>query len=180
MKKGLIILANGFEDTEAITTIDILRRAKIELDIVCTDTLEVISQHNVKYIGDFLLKDIVYDDYGFLCIPGGRAVFNVLSKDDILKDLILNFNSKNKLICCICAAPSIPGNMGLFKDIKYTCFKGCNNGIDGIYSKKPVEICKNFITAKSMGYSVDFALKIVEKIKGNALRNEIEKQIFSK
>ena len=81
MVKGLILLANGFEDTEAITTIDILRRAKIELDLVSvSDNLEIMTQSKIMMKAEKLLKDLNLSEYDFLVIPGGGAVFNVLSK----------------------------------------------------------------------------------------------------
>ena len=181
MVKGLILLANGFEDTEAITTIDILRRAKIELDLVSVnDSLEILTQSKMNIKAEKLLKDISLSSYDFLVIPGGGAVFNVLSKMEVINKVIEEFNQKNKLIASICAAPSLLGKMGLFKDLEYTCYPSCEEGIDGIYTKQGVEVHKNYITAKSMAYTVDFALEIVNYLLGAEVKEKVSNAIFAR
>lgn len=78
--KGLVIIADGFEDTEAIATIDVLKRSKLEITTASFDSLEVTSAFNLKVKADKLMKDVREEEYDFLVIPGGRAVFNVLDK----------------------------------------------------------------------------------------------------
>ena len=180
MNKGLILLANGFEDTEAITTIDILRRAKLDLDLVSvSNQLEILTQSKMYIKAEKLLKDVNLNDYDFLVIPGGGAVFNVLSKLDVVNDVIKEFDSKKKLIASICAAPSLLGHLGLFKDLEFTCYPSCEAGIDGVYTKTPVEVHKNYITAKSMAYTVDFALEIVAYLLGDKAKQTVSNAIFA-
>lgn len=181
MVKGLILLANGFEDTEAITTIDILRRAKIELDLVSvSDNLEIMTQSKIMMKAEKLLKDLNLSEYDFLVIPGGGAVFNVLSKLEIVNEVIKEFDQKKKLIASICAAPSLLGKLGLFKDLKFTCYPSCEEGFEGIYTKDGVEVQKNYITAKSMAYTTSFALEIVKYLLGDEAKNVVDKAIFAR
>lgn len=181
MVKGLILLANGFEDTEAITTIDILRRAKIELDLVSvSENIDILTQSKIYIKAEKLLKDVVLDDYDFLVIPGGGAVFNVLSKMEVINLVIKEFDQKNKLIASICAAPSLLGKLGLFKDLEFTCYPSCEEGFEGIYTKKGVEIHKNYITAKSMAYTVDFGLAIVSYLLGEEVKNNVSNAIYAR
>ena len=89
--KGLIILVDGFEDVEALCTIDILRRSKIEIDTVSLDNKNIITQSNNKLEVEYLLNEVEVDSYDFLILPGGKAVFNVLDNDLRIDELIDNF-----------------------------------------------------------------------------------------
>lgn len=180
MAKGLIILNNGFEDTEGLTTIDVLRRAKIDMDIVALHDVDIVSQSGIKLHAEYLIKDVKLDSYDFLVIPGGGAVFKFLHKEKIISDVITKFVDDNKLVATICAAPSLVGKLGYFKGKKYTCFPGCNDGVEGIYTGHGVEITGNFITAKSMAYSIDFALEIIKFVLGKEKAKEVEKSIYAK
>jgi len=179
--KGIIILAKGFEDTEAITTIDILFRAGIELDKVNmgTDPYITTQCQNVMYVPK-MYKDIKMEDYDFLIIPGGGAVFNVLLKDSRVDDLVHYFVKAKKNVFAICAGPMTIGKHGYFKDEKFTCFPTCEEGIVGEYTKEGVTVSGNFITGKSMAYTVDFGLAIVEKLLGVNKKNEVEAKVFAK
>lgn len=177
--KGIILLASGFEDTEAITTIDILRRAGIEVDMCACNNEEVITtQSGLLVKPELLIKDVVLDNYDFLVIPGGKAVFKTLINLDVVDSVIKKFNDEKKLIACICAAPMLLGKNKLLKDKKYTCFPSCEEGIDGIYTKNGVEITGNLITGKSMAYTIDFALEIVEYLLGKDIKEKVYKSIF--
>lgn len=177
--KGLIILANGFEDVEAIATIDVLKRAQIRLTIATlTYKKEVTTAHNNKIIVEDCLKDIDYEKYDFLILPGGQAVFKELSNNKLVEKVIKYFCDNKKLVCAICAAPSLIGKHGYFDGLEYACFPGCNDEITkGRLSSIPVVHQENFITARSMYYSCDFALEIISTIKGNEKAVEIAKQI---
>ena len=96
--KGMILLANGFEDMEMITTLDLLRRANIEVyTFAVKDEKRVLSQSRVYYESDYLLKDAILSEYDFLVIPGGKAVFNDL-QSDVVDKVIMDFVNRNKLI----------------------------------------------------------------------------------
>lgn len=177
--KGLMILANGFEDVEAIAVIDILKRAGVRLRCVTLHNKDVVTtSSNNKLIFEKSIKDVEYTNYDFLILPGGKAVFNELDKSKTVDEIVKHFCEHNKLVSAICAAPLLIGKHGYFKDLMYTCFPGCNQTItEGILSEKPVVRINNFITAKSMYYACDFALEIVSAIKGNEVAIEIAKQI---
>jgi len=177
--KGLIILGNYFEDTEAITTINILRRAKISLDVVAVgDNLLVKTQTGLQVKADYLLNDINIDNYSFLVIPGGKAVYEVLGKEKSVLKTIDKFVNENKLIAAICAAPSLIGERCHFKNHEFTCFPTCEKGIkEGKYlPKKSVIRSGNFITGKAMGYTSEFAYEIVEYLLGKKERQIVEKK----
>ena len=180
MPKGIILLNNGFEDVEAIATIDVLRRAKIELDLFSFDDVELQTQSGIKLRSEKLYKDLKLASYDFLVIPGGGAVFKYLHKRDEVSKIINEFAKANKLVASICAAPSLVGKLGYFKNKKYTCFPGCEAGIEGKYTGAGVEVVDNFITAKSMAYTIDFALEIVKYLLGKEIAKQVENSIYAK
>lgn len=174
--RGLLLLADGFEDTEALTTRDVLTRAGIGITTASiSDYQEVESSFGVHVLADALLK-LIFDTtpYDFLVLPGGGRGTRNLSESPLVEMYIQKFVSANKLVCAICAAPSILGKLGYLKNQKYTCFAGCNEGIDGIFTGNEVEISGNFITARSMKYSIDFALTIIEKLLGKQARDKVD------
>ena len=176
--KALIILENGFEDVEALATVDILRRSKIEVTTASIYNTKIKTQsgHNIE--SQCLLKDLDISEFDFLIIPGGKAVFNVLDKESIIDDVIDYFYNANKLICAICAAPLLIGKRGYFEGIKYTCFPGCDEKIiGGKNTAKGIEVNGRFILAKSMYYSTEFALAIIEKVQGVSQRKIVEASI---
>lgn len=179
-KKGIILLTDFFEDTEAICTIDVLKRSGIDIDIVSLkQDKEVISQYNLKVICDKTFEDVEVKKYDFLVIPGGRAVMRDLVNREEVKDAIHHFAKGDKLVATICAAPLLLGELGYLVDKNYTCFPGCEATILGGKKKDSgVVVDGNFITGKSMAYSVEFALTIIEYLLGKEKRKEIKKMIF--
>ena len=178
MHKGLIILVDGFEDVEALATIDVLRRSGIQIDTVTLDNKEVTTQSGHQIKVEYLLKDVNLDTYEFLVLPGGRAVFNILDKDKRIDDLIDYFYNNKKLICAICAAPRLIAKRGYFKNLKFTIFPGCLDGkVEGVNTNEEVVVEDKFITARSMYYSIQFALEIINKLVGSKQKELITRQL---
>jgi len=176
--KGLIILVNNFEDVEALATVDVLRRSGIIIDTTSLDNKDVITQSNNKIKVDYLLNEVNVNEYDFLILPGGKAVFNILDKDKRIDDLIDYFYNNKKLICAICAAPRLIAKRGYFKNLKFTIFPGClDTEVEGENTNLGVVVEDKFITAKSMYYSIEFALAIINKLQGPTQKEKIEKQI---
>lgn len=164
--KGLILFADGFEDTEGITTRDILLRGKVEvISASITDTLDVVTSHNLKIKTDILLKDAKLDEYAFIILPGGLKGTNNIANSALSINAIKYFHDSNKDIYAICAAPSILGKLGYLDNKNFTCFKGFEKDIKGNYTGEPAtQVNEHIITGKSMAYSIDFALLILKKL----------------
>lgn len=178
--KGLVLLTHGFEDTEGIATIDILLRAGLELDIVSvTNDLEIKTQCNNKLLLNKSLIECNLNDYDFLFIPGGRAVKETLVNTQTVYNTISEFAKEGKLICTICAAPMLVGKLGLFENRKFTCFPGCEEGIVGKYTKDGIQVSDNYITGKSMAYSVDFGLEIVKYLLGKQAYLKVKQSVYA-
>lgn len=182
MKKIAVHLAEGFEEIEAISIIDVLRRANFEVDIVSVSgNFIVTGSHNIKIMADVLFDTVDYNLIDMIVLPGGMPGSQNLNNHEGLKQQILNFHEKGKPLGAICAAPLIFGNLGILKGKKATCYPGFEEELEGAtLSKKNVEQAGKIITAKGAGVAIDFALKIVEMLKGKELANELATQMIVK
>lgn len=170
-----IFIAEGFEETEALGTIDILRRAGAIVDIVSmTDDLLVSGSHGIKIMCDKFLESLDHSSLDGLILPGGLPGVENLSKNVKLLSLIKKFNSDGKLICAICAAPSILAELGLLTNCNATVYPGFEVvDKDVNYTSRGVEISGNIITSKGLGYVFDFALEIVKMSIGHEVAESI-------
>jgi protein deglycase len=181
MIKIAIQLAEGFEEIEAVSIIDVLRRAEFEVTLVSiTDKLEITGSHNIKIIADQLFENVNYKLIDMIVLPGGMPGAINLNKHSELRKQILNFNKEGKQLGAICAAPLVFGNLGILKNKNVTCYPGFENELKGANTtNKIVEVSGRIITGKGAGVAIEFALKIVEIFKGKKLAVELaEKLIF--
>lgn len=161
-------LADGFEEVEAITAVDIIRRANIEICTVGIDSKTVCGSHGICVVCDLDEKQLVInDDFDGILLPGGMPGTLNLEKSKTVNEFIDYSYKNNKLICAICAAPSILGHKGLLNKRSAVCFPGFEKDLEGaVLENKFVATDDNIITAKGMGSTIDFALAVVEKYKG--------------
>lgn len=175
MIKGIILLADGFEETEAITTHDVLKRSH-EIDpimVSISSSLEVSTSAGLTIKAHKILKDISLNEYDFVVLPGGLpGVTNLRNSDEVI-NLIHQAYKLNKHVYAICAAPSILGELGYLDNHKYTCFPGFERG-NGEYIDEGVVNDNGLITARSMGYTIPFASEIVKELVGEECLKNIE------
>ena len=170
--KTMIIVANGLEECEALMTYDLLFRAQIEVELVGLDE-NITSSHNLSFLPHKLISEINPDDYNCLILPGGMPGTKNLEENKIVQSLIDLFVKEGKLICAICAAPSILIHKGLLKDNKFVCFPGFESGLTPADTKAIQD--NNFITAKGLGAVIDFAYLIIS----NLVSEEKAKEVLS-
>lgn len=158
-------LADGFEETEALATVDVLRRAKIDVTTVGVGAKTVTSSHNIPVVADITDRELNTDDISGVILPGGMPGTLNLEKSDAVKKAVALCAEKNLFICAICAAPSILGHMGLLSGRKATCFPGFENELIGAeYTGECVTTDGKIITGKGAGAAVDFGLEIVSNV----------------
>ena len=166
-----IFLDNGFEEIEAITTIDLLRRANIALTTVSVTGVEsVLGAHNIAVKADKLFAEVDFADAEMLILPGGATK---LHECQPLCDLLTAHNAQDKLIAAICAAPSVLGQLGILEGKKATCYPGFESYLGESYIGSLVVESKNVITAKGPGLSSDFAFCIIEKLVGSEIADQV-------
>lgn len=163
--KVAVLLAPGFEEAEALFTLNILRRANIEADSVSiTDDNVVTGSHNIKTIADHLLDDSIYD-YDMIILPGGLPGSTNLRDDERVIKAIQYFNGNDKYIGAICAAPIVLEKAGILKGRKFTSYpiddyEKTFAGLD--YQEDIVVVDKKLITARGPAITMDFAFSIVD------------------
>lgn len=166
-----LFLDNGFEEIEAITTIDLLRRANIALTTVSVTGNQLVKgAHGVNVEADGLIEKIDFSDAQMLILPGGATK---LGECAALCELLLKHNGENKLIAAICAAPAVLGKLGILKGKQATCYPGFQEALGESYVGGLVVESKNIITAKGPGLSSDFAFCIIERIAGEDVADEV-------
>lgn len=178
MKPLFLFLAPGFEEVEVIATIDVLRRAQINvISVSITGDLHVTGAHGIALQADSLYPEIDTNEAEMLILPGGMPGTKNLNMHEGLKNALKKFAAEGKPLAAICAAPMILGQLGLFEGgIEATCYPGNEIYLKGArLSKLPVVESKNFITANGPGNAIKFALKIVSHFLGAEKANEIAK-----
>ena len=182
MKTIFVFLADGFEEIEAITPIDVFRRAGLNVQTVSVmDKQTVSGAHGIPVVADKMFVDIHSEDAEMLLLPGGLPGATNLDAHQGLSDMIMAFASEGKALAAICAAPLVFGNRGLLQGKKATCYPGFESYLTGAeYTAALVEIDGNFITAKGPGAAMDFAFAIVEKYCGIEKVNELKSGMMIK
>lgn len=173
-----VFLAPGFEESEAICPIDILRRAKLDVVTVSvTDDLLVTGAHGIAVKADALIADLDDCHPQAILLPGGMPGTLNLEGCEKLKQYILA-SREDALLCAICAAPMILGKLGLLAGKKATCYPGFEKHLTGATLGQSVERDGNIITACGMGVAQQFGLAIVEALVGADAANAIGKAIL--
>jgi protein deglycase len=178
--KVLIHLAEGFEEVEAITPVDVLRRAGCDVVIISvTGKKEVTSTHGVTMVADKLFKEADYESADAIVLPGGQPGADNLNRHEGLRKQIQAFHAKGKIISAICAAPLVLGGAGVLKGKKATCYPGVESKLTGAtITGNLVEEDANIITGKGPGAAMKFSLTLVEKLIGKNKANEIKKAMI--
>lgn len=176
MKKVYVFLAEGFEEVEALTPIDVLRRAGLQVVTVSVMENQVVEgAHGVPVVADALFADIDQEAADMLLLPGGMPGATNLDAHEGLGALIMAYAAAGKPLAAICAAPLVYGRRGLLNGKKATCYPGFEGYLEGAeYTAAPVEQDGNFITGKGPGAAMEFAFAIVEKYCGIDKVNELK------
>ncbi len=164
MKRVNIYLAEGFEEIEAITVVDVLRRADIDARMVSiTGKRDVAGAHSITVTADELFENADNLGADMLVLPGGMPGTRYLGEHKGLKEIILSFAEGKKLIAAICAAPSILGRLGLLDSKKAVCYPGFEETLKGaVIGEDIISQEGNYITSKGPGTAIYFALRLVE------------------
>ena len=182
MQKVAVILANGCEEIEAITIIDVLRRAEIDVtSISISNQLEINGAHGIKIIADALFDSMVdFDVFTMIILPGGIPGTTNLNKHVGLKQLLLSYSEKGKPLGAICAAPLVLGELGLLSGKSATCYPGFEKHLKGAsITNTATQVSGNIITGKGAGVAIEFALKIVELLKDKNTSDELAKKLVA-
>ena len=177
-----LFLADGFEEIEALTTVDMCRRAGINITTVSVmDSLDVMGSHNIPVRADMLFDDVDFESCEMLVLPGGGVGTENLEGCEKLISLLKKADSEKKYISAICAAPRIPGRLGMLNGKKACCYPGNEKFLQGAMIVS--DSCRavtdgRFITGRGMGASIEFASEIIAQLKGRAAADGILDKIM--
>ena len=173
-----IFLADGFEEIEALAPLDILRRAGVEAITVGITGEYVTGAHDITVKSDILPENVQIENAEAVILPGGLPGTTNLEKSDFVQKSVRYANDNQKLICAICAAPSIFGNMGILEGKSATCYPGFEKSFaGGTYIKQSVVKCDNIITSDGMGSAYKFGFEITKALCGEEMSEKIKAQI---
>ena len=174
----LVPLAPGFEETEAVSVIDVLRRAGIKTVTAAVSGNPVKGSHDIEIIADTMLNE--KEDYSAIVLPGGMPGTINLRNDKRIISITKKIHAAGGITAAICAAPIVLFEAGITKNKRITCYPGFEKEItDAVYSDESVVKDGTIITAKGAACAVPFALKIVEEISGADTAENIKKSLMS-
>lgn len=177
MPTVLIPLADGFEELEAVTIIDLLRRAGITVVSASLGTQTVSASRGVRLVTDTSLNDVIYDDFDMIVLPGGLPGSTNLDKDSHIHAILKRLHQSGNAIAAICAAPLVLANCGLLEGKRATCYPGVLTQEEWPsirLSNDPVVIDGTILTSQGPGTAIDFALAIIEYLTDSQTRNQVE------
>lgn len=175
-----VFLAEGFEEIEALTPVDLLRRAGLCVKTVAVgESKTVKGAHGICVVADILESEFSDKSPRAIILPGGMPGTTNLSDSATVSFAVVDTVSAGGLVCAICAAPSIIGQMGLLKGKRATCFPGFEEFLDGAFIEDARVVCDgNVITSKGMGCAFEFSLAIIEALLGKEKAQEVAKSAF--
>ena len=176
MSTVYVFFADGFEEVEAFTPVDVLRRAGLEVVMVSVTPDEIVTgAHGVPVLCDKNIVNCDFFDAAMLVLPGGMPGAATLGECEDLCREVTRFAEQQKPVAAICAAPMVLGKLGLLKGKRATCYPGFEQFLDGAeYTAALVEKDGNLITGKGPGAAMDFAMALVELLKGEEKVTELK------
>jgi len=175
LKTALVILAEGFEEVEAIAPVDVLRRAGVRVTMAGLADRLVKSSRHIGIEADILLRDLV-EMPDAVILPGGIPGATNLACSEEVAELVKKMNAAGKIVAAICAAPAaVLAPLGILDGKKATCYPGCESDFSGktIHSKERVVVDGNIITSQGPGTALEFALVIAGRLVGQEMADTV-------
>lgn len=179
MSKLGIFMADGCEEIEGLTVVDLVRRAGIEIEMISVNGKKsVTGSHKITFQTDIDKADADYTSYDGIVLPGGMPGTTHLMEDETVNRVIREFAFEGKLVAAICAAPSVLGNAGLLAGKTATCYPGVEGKLTGAdFVTDPVAKDGNIITSRGLGTAIDFAAEIVAYLKDQEAAKSLKESI---
>ncbi len=180
MAKAAIFFADGLEEIEGLTVVDLFRRADIDIDIVSiTGKKSITGSHHIVIQADRLLEEMNFETVDMLILPGGMpGTLNLGACEPLCRQIKL-FNEQGKYVAAICAAPSVLGQLGILKGRAATCYPGFEKKLSGARTEEvPVVVDSNIITSRGMGTAIEFAAELIALLKDRETAEKLKKSII--
>ncbi len=177
--KAAILLADGFEEIEAITLVDVLRRADVEVTLLGVFGLEVLGAHGVRVFADALLADAGGEAFEAVVLPGGMPGAKHLRDDPVVQAMLGRQLNSGGLLGAICAAPMALGLAGALQGHAATCYPGFEEHLIGAeVREQPVVEDRQVITSRGPGTAIAFALALARRLRGEGVAATVAKQLL--
>jgi 4-methyl-5(b-hydroxyethyl)-thiazole monophosphate biosynthesis len=179
IKTALVPIAEGSEELEAVTIIDVLRRAGVEVTVASANegkNMQIIGSNGIHIVADKMLHNCAENTYDLIAVPGGIPGSEHLAEHSVLDSLLRQQAEQSKLIGAICAAPALVlGCKGLLRDKNATCHPSFQQNLEAkeVDGEARVVVDGNYITSQGPGTALDFALQLVEQLCGLVKREEV-------
>ena len=179
MKRVSVLLADGFEEVEALTVVDLLRRAKVYVDTVSImDDYTVRGSHGINVQTEDLFDEVNFAEFDRIVLPGGMPGTTNLKAHSGVRKIVKEFADEGKYVAAICAAPTILADLGLLKGKRVTCYPAMEKEIPGaVITRAPVTVDGTIITSRGVGTAIDFALELIQTLEGREKTEEIAESI---
>ena len=180
MSKILMFLADGFEEIEGLTVVDLCRRAGIAIDTVTVSgNKEITGGHKISVMADLCFDDVDLQTYDMVILPGGGAGTKALKESETVRRLTKESYDTGKYVAAICAAPTVLGDLGILSDKRACCYAGMEKELNcREVSYDRVTVDGKVITSRGMGTAMDFGLMIIEILKGKACAKDVAQSIM--
>lgn len=180
MSKIVVAIANGFEEIEAVSVIDICRRANIDVTIASIEDIELTGANGIKIQADCLIEAIDYKEFNMVVLPGGLPNAFTLANDQRVIKLLKNMKDTNKYVSAICAAPYALHKADVLNE-NFTCYPSFEKKIrdEGYHRDKNVVIDGKVITSRGPATAKDFALELVKTLEGEEVYKEVKSGILA-
>lgn len=174
MAKIAVFFAEGYEEIEALTVVDLCRRAGIETQMVSvTGEACVTGSHGIKVKMDMQYEEVAFDSLDMIVLPGGMPGTKNLEAHEGLMSQVDAFDKAERYIAAICAAPSIFGHRGILKGRTACCYPGFEKDLEGAQVvENSVSVSEHVITSRGMGCAIDFSLAIITALCGEQVAKE--------
>lgn len=175
MKKVLMLVADGFEEIEAVTLIDVLRRADISITVTALKGDKIQGAHGITILADQKIDEVKSLDFDMVLIPGGMKNTLSLCESPLVKKILIEMDNQKKIIGAICAAPLVLHKANLLKG-SYTCYPGIEEDIGGNLkrSENRVVVFENVMTSQGPATAMEFGLIIVRKLLGEKKYHDVK------
>ena len=174
-----VFFAEGYEEIEALTVVDLTRRAGIETWMVSiTEEKNVTGSHGITVSMDKILKEVDFKEVDMIVLPGGLPGTLNLEACEPLMEQVKEFDKNGKYISAICAAPTVFGHLGLLNGKKACCYPSMEDGLVGAeVTYEPTAEAEHILTSRGMGTAIDFGLQIIGRFQGKDAADEMAKKI---
>ena len=174
MPSAAVLLADGLEEIEAVTIIDVLRRAGIDVTTAGLDGTDIDGSHDIDLEADTTLSNIEGDTFDVVILPGGEPGTTHLEEDPRVRKLLKKQYEEGRNVAAICAAPRVLSESGLLDNRQATSHKGVRDKLDTAeYTEEPVAKSGRIVTSRGPGTAIPFALELVRELVGAEKADEL-------